>query len=66
MNNRCLLIRLNRESGKSRNGPATVKQRKAQNVTGSYFWEGVPDDEAKSGELPIMITVRQKFCCTCE
>lgn len=24
------------------------------------FWEGVPDDEAESGELPVMITVRQE------
>ena len=54
--NRCTAV-LNRQSGASRSGPATVGWSPAQFVSLGWIcspWEGAQDDEAEPGELPVL------------
>ena len=52
--NRCLSIRLNREFGISRSGPATVSKSEVtmMSLQQELLWEGVISDDSKPGELP--------------
>ena len=48
---------LNRESGISRSGPATVRKSAAQLchwAEENSAWEGAPSNDAEPGELPVL------------